>query len=293
MSQFEHAMLFKCIVEQQSLTKAAEKYGVNVPAVSKRLTKLEQSLGTQLINRTTRQLTLTEAGQYFYDKVKHLQYEWLSVLDETSSLGKDPKGTLRIAAPQPLLSRFLMPILAEFCQHYSSIRLELIPQKINTLPSREADISISREINNYDSHTTVMTAFYSYHNRLFSSPDYLHQHTPIKTVQDLRKHCCLVYENKYLPVNWEFESVTIGLDKIMPVDSAEVMISAAKNGFGIAYLPNEILEEELRKQQLIPVLPELRSKVYKTCVYYPKADFVPQKVRLLIDFLKNKQEAHE
>lgn len=292
MSQFEHAMLFKCIVEQQSLTKAAEKYGVNAPAVSKRLTKLEQSLGTQLINRTTRQLTLTEAGQYFYDKVKHLQYEWLSALDETTSLGKDLKGTLRIAAPQPLFSRFLMPVLATFRQHYPSITLELLPQKINTLPTIDADISISREINNYDAHTTVMTAFYSYRNRLFSSPHYLQQHPPIKTLQDLRKHCCLVYENKHLPVNWEFESETIHLNTIMPVYSAEVMISAAKNGFGIAYLPSEIIQEELREQQLISVLPDFHSKVYKTCVYYPKADFVPQKVRVLIDFLKNKQLAH-
>ena len=287
MKQFEDALLFKCIVDNQSLVKAAQQSGLNASAVSKRLAKLEKSLRTQLIKRTTRRLALTEAGHYFYEKVSKLQHEWVSAVDETTSLGKDIKGVLRIAAPQPLLSRFLMPLLAEFHQHYPAISLELLHEQIDQLPLIDADISISREITHYDSNSVVMTPLYHYHNRLFASPTYLDKHPIIKNVEDLQQHRCLVYKPQHLPASWSFETEKIILDNTLVINSADVMISAAKSGLGIIYLPEEILREEL-KQQLVAVLPHMQSPLFKTCAYYPKVSFVPQKVRALLDFLKQK-----
>ncbi len=289
MSQFEHALLFKLIVDHQSLAKAAHHSGLNASAVSKQLAKLESSLGTQLLKRTTRRLALTEAGQYFYEKITKLQYEWFSALDETSSLGKEVKGVLRIASPQPLLSRFLMPILAEFQQAYPSITFEFMHQPIEQLPSITADISISREILHYDSNTTVMVPFYTYCNRLFASPEYLSQYSAIEQASQLQQHSCLIYQGLSAPVTWAFEAEEINLIKTIVFNSAEIMISAAKNGLGVVYLPEEILQEELKQKQLVQILPNLQSKPYKTCAYYTRADFVSQKVRVLLDFLKSKQ----
>jgi len=288
MRQFEYAMLFKRIVDNQSLSKTAQQAGMNASAVSKQLAKLESSLGTQLLKRTTRRLALTEAGHYFYEKVTKLQHEWLSVLDETTSLGKEVKGILRIAAPQPLFSRFLMPLLAEFQLKFPSITLELLHQQIDQLPSIDADISISREIIPYDSNTMMMTSFYRYYNRLYASPNYLEKFLPIEKVSQLRGHCCLVYQTNNLPIKWQFETETIELENVVKINNAEIMISAAKMGLGIICLPEEILQEELKTHQLTPVLQQIRSKKYKTCAYYPKADFVSSKVRALLDFLKHR-----
>ena len=289
MSQFEYAMLFKCIVDNQSLVKAAQQSGLNASVVSKRLAKLEKSLGSQLIKRTTRRLALTEAGHYFYEKVTKLQHEWLSTLDETTSLNKDVKGILRIAAPQTLFSRFLIPLLAEFRQSYPSITFELLHEQIDQLPLIGADVSISRELTDFDSNSIVMAPFYSYYNSLFASPNYLDNHSFIESVSELKHHCCLVYKSQRPPVEWVFESETIALDNVMITNNADIMISAAKSGLGIVYLPKEILQDELKQQQLIPVLPDMRSQILKTCAYYSKVDFVPRKIRVFLDFLKQKQ----
>lgn len=286
MSQFEWSLTFKAIVDNQSLVKAADQIGVNASAVSKQLTKLEESLGVQLLNRTTRRIALTEAGKGFYEKVTRLEYEWRSTLDEASNLAADVKGIIRIAAPQPLFSRFLMPVLADFQRLYPEISYELLHHQIDQLPSIHADLSICREIEDYDSNSIVMVPFYSYHNQLFASAEYVEKHSSLNEITQLRHQRCLVYSDKKYPLEWVFERETVALKRVLYVNSAEIMISAAKNSLGIVYLPKEILLEELDNKTLVHVLPELQSPRHRACVYYPKADFVPKKVRVLIDFLK-------
>lgn len=286
MSQFEWAQTFKAIVDNQSFVKTAQQIGTNSSAVSKQLAKLEASLGVQLLQRTTRSLALTEAGMDFYEKTTRIQHEWKAALDEAGSLGADLKGCLRIAAPQPLLSRFLMPFLSDFQRQFPSISFELLHSQLDLIPLINADVSISRELVDYDSSTMAMVPFFSYHNRLFASPDYLKQYPPIAFMSQLKEHNCLVYENRKHKAQWEFESSSVALDRITVVNNAEIMISAAKAGMGLIYLPKEIILEELEQQKLVQVLPELKSQRFKTCAYYNKVNFVPKKVRALTDFLK-------
>ena len=151
MSQFDDALLFKTIVDHGSLARAGEQLGINASAVSKRLANLERQLDTQLLRRTTRRLTLTESGQYFYQELIQLHSHWQSALDETSSLGNTPKGTLRIATPQPVASRFLLPLLTAFQARYPQIRLQLMHEHYESLPAIDADITICRELSDYQS----------------------------------------------------------------------------------------------------------------------------------------------
>lgn len=282
MHDFENALLFKCIAEEGSLTKAATKFQLNASAVSKRLHKLENSLGTQLIKRTTRQLLLTEAGQCFYEKVVRLQHDWQTAVDETSHYGKSIQGKLIIAAPQPLASRFLMPVIAQFTQQYPAIEIDIRHQQIEQLPCMSADISISRELDHYDSQSMRVRSFFRYRNSLFASPTYLEQHAKIEQLSDLSAHRCLCY-----PANstWHFVQQSIELKNTFTMNNAEIMISAATQGLGIAYLPSVIINDELKNGSLVPVLDTYQSKQLSTCVYYMQADFVPQKIRLFIDFL--------
>jgi DNA-binding transcriptional LysR family regulator len=260
--------------------------GLNASAVSKQLTKLEDSLGTQLVYRTTRRVALTEAGRYFYERIINLERDWTDSLDETTSLGKELKGLLKIAAPQPLFSRFLMPILTDFKQKYPDITLELFSSPIQKLPYFDADISICRELANYNSATTVMAPFFSCQNALFASPKYLNNNKALDVLSQINEHCCIIY-NDIKPVNqWQFESSSVALESTIVANNAEIMISAATNGLGIVYLPEALLQRELKHKEIIRVLPEQKSQVYRTCIYYPKADFLSLKVRAFIDFLK-------
>ena len=282
MHDFENALLFRRIIKEGSLTKAANKLEINASAVSKRLSKLEASLGTQLIKRTTRKLVLTEAGRYFYEKINRLEKEWQTTINETSSYGKQIKGKLVIAAPQPLASRFLLPVIAKFQQHYPTIDLEIVHQQMEQLPSMDADISISRELERYDSHTMLVRSFFHYQNSLFASPTYLTNHPVIQNLEDLKHHSCLCYESTS---HWHFSKQSIKLEQVIMTNNAEIMINAAKQGMGLAYLPKAIISEELEQGTLIPVLQQYQSKQFNTCAYYVKADFMPQKIRAFIDFL--------
>jgi len=282
MHDFENALLFKRIIEEGSLTQAANKFGINASAVSKRLHNLETSLGTQLIKRTTRKLALTEAGSYFYEKVGLLEKEWQTAINETSSYGKQIKGKLIIAAPQPLASRFLLAIIAKFQQQYPAIDLEIIHKQMDQLPYMEADISISRELEHYDSRTMIVRSFFHYQNSLFASPAYLAEHPKIQTLKDLTEHSCLCYESIQ---QWHFLRQSLPLKNRITTNNAEIMINATKQGMGVAYLPSVIISEEIEQGSLVPVLPEHQSQQFKTCAYYVKADFVPQKIRIFIDFL--------
>jgi len=282
MANFEHAILFKSIVEEGSLTKAAIKLDTNVSAVSKRLHSLEQALGTQLLKRTTRKMVLTEAGHFFYAQMKHLHHHWQSTIDDTSSYQQDIKGKLVVAAPQPVITRFLLPFIAQFKQRYPAVELEILHRQIHQLPSLDADISISRELEHFDSHTTAVRPFYEYHNQLFATPAYLQAHETISNLHDLTKHTCLSYENVD---DWHFSNDSIHLSNTLKTNNAEIMIQSAKNSLGIAYLPAILLQQEIAAKELVAVLPQYRSRQWRTCAYFQKTDFMPLKLRNFIDLL--------
>jgi len=285
MPNFEYALLFKCIVEEGSLTNAAVKFNTTPSAVSKRLNSLEEALNTQLIKRTTRHMALTEAGQFFYDRMKRLQHEWQTAVDETTRYKLQVTGKLIIAAPQPLITRFLLPIISDFKSQYPLIELEILHRQIEQLPSMDADISISRELPHYDSNTMAVRQFYRYQNQLFASPAYIQQHSEISRLDDLENHSCLSYDTTD---TWHFSHDSVRLKNVIRTNNAEIMVQSAKQGLGIAYLPSIILKEEIETGALTPILSNYQSRVWSTCLYYLKTDFMPEKLRLFIDYLCEK-----
>ncbi len=287
MNDFNDADLFTCIVEKGSLAKAAEVFGISPSVASKRLARLEGRLGVQLLNRTTRQQSLTEVGRFFYERVSILQNDWVSIVEEAKSIQKSPRGTLRIATPQPIASRFLMPLLAEFRRRYPGVELDILHRSINSLPSSDADVSISRVLDQYDSATMIAAPFYHYHNSLFASPHYLSQQNPLKVLGDLSHSDCLAYGSTAIDTEWHFNKGIIKPNTIFKTDNTEVLISAAVNHMGIIYVPEVMVTMELQRGTLVPVLPSLKSQQYTTVAYYSKMDFTPTKIKLLIDLLKN------
>lgn len=286
LSDFDNALLFKTIVEQGSLTKAAVQWNINASAASKRLNKLETSMGTQLINRTTRRLILTEAGQYFYDKVKRLSHDWQAATEETISFDRQPKGTLKLAVPQPVASRFLMPAIAKFRSLYPNVQLHILHQAMEDMPSADADISICREIDSCDSNSVVARPFFQYRNTLFASPNYLAGSPKLSELADIKHHQCLIYSSDLPHKTWSFEHSAVVLENTLSINNAEIMISAATHGMGLAYIPKVIIQDELTRGDLVPILPKHRSRPFNTMAYYLKADFVPQKVRVFVEHLR-------
>jgi len=288
---FDDATLFKRIVDLGSLAKAAESLGISASAVSKHLVRLEKALNVQLLKRTTRRQYLTEAGLIFYQRLHTIESDWLSSLDEVRNVHAQPQGQLTIATPQPIASRFLMPMLAAFQQCYPKIQLTILNRTLESLPCSQADISISRELENYHSAIMVAVPFYEYHNSLYASPKFIQTHGPLHSIEDLSRMPCVTYGTLGHNPIWHFYKETQQVASVTPqimcqTDNTEVLISAAVNHIGIAYLPAAIIEQELNSNRLIAVLPELQSQTYKTVAYYPKMEFMPRKTRLFLDMLK-------
>ncbi len=286
MDAFNRALLFKQVVEQGSLAAAARAMSISPSVVSKRLAELEQQLGVQLLRRTTRRIALTEAGDRFYQQIRPLSSQWQTLLDETSNLGKTPKGKLSIAAPQPLLSRMLLPQVIQFKNRHSGIDVLLQATAYEQLPLFNADISICRKLETFDSSTTVGVPLCDYRNRLFASPAYLAKHGIPEAIETLSQHQCLAYGTQQ-DMNWTFEhNKSVTITNALPSDNTEVLINAAVLGQGIVYIPALLITAELSRGELASILPDHQSKIFQAWAYYQKMDYIPQKLRIFVDYLK-------
>ncbi len=290
MDAFNRALLFKQVVEQGSLAAAARAMSINPSVVSKRLAELEQQLGVQLLRRTTRRIALTEAGDRFYQQIRPLSSQWQTLLDETSNLGKTPKGKLSIAAPQPLLSRMLLPQVIQFKNRHSGIDVLLQAIAYEQLPLFNADISICRKLETFDSSTTIGVPLCDYRNRLFASPTYLAKHGIPDAIATLSQHQCLAYGTEQ-DMTWTFEHAdfshkSVTITNALPSDNTEVLINAAVLGQGIVYIPALLITAELRRSELTPLLTDRQSQIFQAWAYFQKMDYIPQKLRVFVDYLK-------
>lgn len=287
MKVFDAAQVFKVIVEQGSMIKAAKHLKLSPSLVSKRLYFLENQLGIQLLRRTTRHIELTEAGEIFFERIADIIENWDASLEEINSLTGNPKGTIRISSPQPLSSRLFIPIFRGFQESYPGIRLELINTKYEHLPLMAADITICRKLDELNSFSYIALPLFTYTNALYASPAYLANNFEPKTIADLANHQCLCYGTGKTEYTWKFRnSKEVTIRPYLTSDSTENIISSAVNGLGVAYIPRKLINQELEHKQLINILPNSRSRNFETYLYYQKLKFTPQKIRLFIDYLK-------
>jgi len=284
---FDSALIFKTIADHGSMVKAAEKLSLSPSVVSKKLLFLETELGLQLLRRTTRHIELTEAGRVFYDRITNISQRWDDSIEEITDLNRNPQGTIQISCPQPLCSRMVVPILKKFQTLYPDIRFELLHATLDQLPHPSADITISRKLEALNSANFVSVPLCVYENALFASPSYVEAHAQLEVLDDLHKHQCLTYGVGKLKCEWFFnDGHVIEFAPYLASDNTEIIVSSAVNGLGIAYIPEVILQKELAEKVLIPVLPMLKSRLFETHLYYQKMTYMPQKMRLLIDYLK-------
>lgn len=285
MNSFERASLFLLVVDQGSLAGAARQKSISPSVVSKRLAELEQELGVQLLRRTTRRMSLTEAGEQFYQQMRHLDGQWQSLLDETASLGQEPRGTLTVAAPQPVLTRVLLAAVNEFQLRNPQIEIVLQAADYNELPRPEADITICRQLESLDAATTIGLPLCDYSNGLFAAPAYLEKSEP-KDIQALTDYDCLAY-GLTNPNRWAFANgESISINASLLTNNTEVIIQSAIAAQGIAYIPAMIIQQELADNKLQPLLPAIKSRNFQLWAYYQKLDYVPVKVRAFLDYLK-------
>ncbi|PSW10230.1 LysR family transcriptional regulator [Photobacterium sanctipauli] len=280
---------FVTVVEQGSLAQAANKLNTSSSALSKRLSWLEKQLGVQLLKRTTRSLTMTDAGRLFYQRSARLLEDWHQMLAETTSTYGEVSGVLRIGAPLAVGSRLLVNYLAEFFETYPKIQVELHTITPGQLPDLNLDVFISKELTDFNSSSYIATRLFNFQLGFYAAPSYLEGKPLIENPEQLAEHNCLLFGNHGHEQEYTFaNNQRLRLKGNFTTQNPEALVAAAVAGMGIILAGGNTVQRELSKGLLVPVLPELKQPMNSAYAYYPKLDYNHVKTKLFIDFIKAK-----
>lgn len=281
--------VFVKVVELSSFTAAADALQMSQPVVSKSVTRLEEKLGARLLNRTTRRLSLTEAGSELYRRSVHALAEIENAELEVARFQTEPRGTLRVSAPMSFSILHLGPVLQTFLDRYPGITLEL------NLDDRQVDLveegfDVAIRIGRLQDSNLIARKIAPCRQVLCASPAYLAKRGTPERPEDLLEHSCILYSLTSAPREWRLTDAD-GEVHIVPVNGALhsnnglVNRAAALAGSGIVLLPTFYLGDQLRSGELKPVLCKFRPQDIALHAVYPERRNLMPKVRAFVDFL--------
>lgn len=279
--------IFARVVSAGSLSAAGREMGLSPAVVSKRLRKLEDRLGTRLLQRTTRQIALTEAGQGFYERIVAV----LAAVEEAEAFvsrrSAQARGTLKISAPTSFGRMHVAPHLTAFMEAHPDLSINLVlSDEFVDIVADGFDLAI--RIAELPDSSLVARRLAPVERLLVAAPAYLDKHGMPKSVDDLDNHLCLPPHNGDM---WRLEGPdgeTVSLRPAGPLstNSSEVLREAVIAGTGIAMRSTWDIGAELARGELVHVLPQWRaSRHIGLHAVYPSRRFLPVKVRLFIDYL--------
>lgn len=278
--------VFVRVIAAGSMSTAARDLGLSPAVVSKRIKRLEDKLGTRLLQRTTRQISLTEAGQGFHERVLTV----LGGLEEAeafaSGRSSEVNGTLKISASTSFGRMHVAPHLKPFMEAHPDLAIHLVlSDEFTDIVGGGFDLAI--RIAELNDSSLVARRLAPVRRVLCASPDYLAEHGTPATLDDLKKHRCLPAHNHE---SWRLEGpsgpVTLRPEGMLITNSSEVIREAVIAGLGIALRSTWDVGAELKSGTLVQVLPQYESsRNVALSAVYPSRQFLPAKVRLFIDYL--------
>ncbi|WP_201545301.1 LysR family transcriptional regulator [Psychrobacter sp. H7-1] len=289
MVKADDMVLFVQVVDDGSFSKAADKLGLTNSVVSKRIARLEESLNTQLLYRTTRKLSLTDAGRTLYHKAKIAQSAFQEAQNAVTRYGEDMKGLIRITMPVVSANLLLSDAIADFCKKYPDISVELnITNRLVDLIEEGFDLAI-RTAKLEDS-SLIARRLIDSQWIICAAPEYLKQHGTPKTPDDLIHHECLMYKfnNGYSsawPLYIEGTEQLLAINGRFLSNHLSAIKQAALANLGIAFLPQALVYDELKRQTLVQILSRFTRKKMGMYAVYPKARQPDQKLKRLVDHL--------
>lgn len=281
---------FVSIVKTGNLSETARQLSVSRAIVSRHLQQLEEHLGARLFNRTTRQISLTDIGERYYAFCSKILSE---IEDEEVAVSRQqtqPKGSLRLLASPSFGNMRLGPIVADFLAAYPTIQvsMDLTSYEIADLDKKTFDLAVHLSDNSPD---TPLTGRKVGEVRwlLCASPKYLEKHGTPAVPDDLAKHNCLLMRTTSRKPIWTFkrgaETISVKIGGSLSTNSVMGTRAAVLKGLGISILPIYALNEALADGSIVEILPGYRLQGRLVYVLYRFTRYVPNKVRVFIDFL--------
>jgi len=279
---------FVKVVENGSFAEAGRQLRLSRSAVSKYIADLEENLGVQLLNRTTRHASPNENGQLYFERALVILAEIDAADQAVASQQTAPRGLLRINAPMSFGTIKLGPALADFMTRYPEMQLQLVLSD-DLVDPVEGGFDVTLRIAELESSSLIARKIAPMPRVICASPGYFAQHGAPAHPNDLRKHRTLTYGFLLTGNQWKLTGED-GDHWIQPawslcVNNAEVLRDVAMKGRGIALIPKFIAEDALKSGMLRTILDEFRAPPLTLYAVYPSTRHLSIKVRLFIDFL--------
>ncbi|MFC3153192.1 LysR family transcriptional regulator [Litoribrevibacter euphylliae] len=288
MESFGAYPVFVTVIETGGFSPAAKKLGISKSAVSKRITQLEEHLGVKLLHRTTRKLSLTEAGEHFYQHARIASQAAQDAEDAVAQLQGVPQGRLRISIPMSFGRLYVAPVIPEFLRRYPKINLELVmDDEFTDLIGSGFDMAL--RLGDLKDSTLVARKLTHLKNVLCASPSYIEEFGMPKRLEELKQHNCLAFSYSQDVREWYFikDNTTraIEISGNYQVNNSEALREAMIQGVGIGRLPTFAANPEIKEGRLVKLFPEYEMPGKIMYAVYPERQFLPAKVRAFMDFM--------
>jgi DNA-binding transcriptional LysR family regulator len=292
-----HLHWLSVLAQQGSYTAAAARLGVSKAALSQRIAELERAARVPLVQRTTRSVRLTEAGQKLVDDTRsafeHIEHSFAQVRD----LAEQPSGLIRLTAPVALARQQLVPLLAEFLRQHPDVRIELdLSDRLSSLATEGFDLAIRHTERAPDTH--VAWALCTTQSVLVATRSYLRRRGEPHAPLELQSHNCLHYPRSHESPAWTFERlgrsrpgerITVPVSGNFAANNSEALREAALSGAGIALMPDFSAQTAVQQGKLVRVLPEWKAVgAFAETIYAirPYTPHVPRAVAALVEALR-------
>lgn len=291
MNLFDDMNVFVQVVDAGSFSAAAQRLGVAKSVVSRRISMLEAHLGGNLINRTTRRLSLTEVGQGYYDRARRILDDVAEAEDAARSLQVELVGRIRLAGPMSFAHEHLSPAVAAFLAEHPRVEIELdLNDRHVDLVNEGFDLAV--RIGVLQDSTMIARLLAPCHRVICASPAYLAKYGEPETVEDLEtlNHRCLIYSNRPAAELWRFRSgdnwrVARVTTQRLISNNAQALRDGAIEGLGLAILPTFLASAPIVRGVLKPVLGSYHLVEPSIYAVWPPGRQLSAKARALVDAL--------
>lgn len=286
MSRWSGLDEFVAVAELGHFSGAARRLGVSSSHISRQIARLEERLQTRLFYRSTRRVTLTEAGQTFLQHCQRLQDARDEALQAVTDLSSEPKGLLRMTCSVAYGEEFIMPLANEFMAQHPQLRIEMALTN-QTLDLLHGQFDLAIRLGRLQDSRLVATRLAPRRMYLCAAPAYLEHHGAPHSLSELPRHNCLIGSSD----TWTFlesgREIPVRIQGNWRCNSGRTVLDAALRGFGLCQLPDYYVQEHLRSGALRSLLNQHQPPHTAVWALYPQQRHLSPKVRKLVDHLKN------
>ena len=281
--------VFVAVVARQGFARAAEAVGTSPANVTRYIAELEAHLGTRLLNRHSRKLSLTDSGQALYERTRSILDEVAEAEALSASTTLQPRGRLRVNAPVSFGMLHLAPLWPKFLQKYPEVELEVsLIDRVVDLVEEGFDLGI--RISRSGSTAHIARKLAASRNIVCAAPAYLRQHGRPNSPADLADHACIGYTFSATGDDWHLfdahgQEHVVKVPSVMRANNGDTARAAALAGVGVIWQPSFLVGDDLRAGRLVPLLPGYRMADIDILAVYPSRRHLSAKVRVMIDFL--------